>query len=96
MGLLNFFRRPQEDPEAARRDRLLRAGRIADGAIFDIHTDEGGDITHIFYKYEVGSVEYESSQPLDDEQRIRPDDYAPGSRVTVRFDPRSPANSVVV
>ena len=96
MGLLAFFQRKQGNTEAARRARLLRNGRIGDGTVFDIGTDEQGAITHIFYAYEVSSVEYESSQTLDDAQRARAADYSPGAHVTIRYDPRQPANSIVV
>ncbi|MDT7602543.1 MAG: hypothetical protein QOF61_540 [Acidobacteriota bacterium] len=96
MGLLSFFRRGKVDAEAERRTRLLRTGRIADGTIFDVGTDDGGDITHIFYSYNISGVEYESSQTLNDAQRQRPADYSPGAGCTVRYDPHQPANSVVV
>ena len=96
MGLLDLLRRKQDNTEGARRARLLRTGRIAEGHIIDIGTDEGGHTTHIFYAYEVNGVEYESSQTLDDAQRTHAADYAPGAPVTIRFDPRHPANSVVV
>jgi hypothetical protein len=96
MGLFALFRRGKTDAEAARRARLLRTGRIADGTVFDVGTDDAGDITHVFYHYEISGVEYESSQTLDDTQRQRPIDYAPGANITVRYDPHQPANSVVV
>ena len=96
MGLLALFRRDKTDPEVARRARLLATGRIADGTVSDVDTDESGQITHVFYHYEISGVEYESSQSLDDSQRQRAIDYAPGAAVTVRYDPRQPANSVVV
>jgi hypothetical protein len=96
MGLLTLFRRKQDNTEAARRARLLRTGRIAEGNIIDIGTDDAGHVTHIFYSYEVNGVEYESSQTLDDAQRTHAADYAPGLPVTIRFDPRQPTNSVVV
>ncbi|HEX8163373.1 MAG TPA: DUF3592 domain-containing protein [Pyrinomonadaceae bacterium] len=96
MGLLNLFRREKADPEAARRARLLGNGRIADGTIFDVGTDEAGDITHVFYSYNISGVEYESSQTLDPEQRRRPIAYSPGAGITVRYDPHQPANSIVV
>ena len=96
MGIRDFFKRSKTDGEAVRRDNLLRAGRITEGSIFDIITDEAGAITHVFYNYEINGVEYESSQLLDAGQRQRPGDYFPGSRVTVRFNPRQPGNSVVV
>lgn len=96
MGILDIFRRKKTDDEAARRAALLRTGRIADGSIFDVITDEAGRITQVFYSYEFNGVEYESSQMLDPGQSARANDYAPGARVTVRFNPRQPGNSVVV
>ena len=96
MGILNLFKRKKTDGEAERRTTLLRAGRITEGSIFDVITDEAGAITHVFYNYEINGVEYESSQSLDDGQRSRSSDYFPGARVTVRFNPRQPGNSVVV
>ncbi|MET0650165.1 MAG: DUF3592 domain-containing protein [Pyrinomonadaceae bacterium] len=96
MGILNIFKRRKTDDEAERRANLIRLGRITEGSIFDVITDEGGAITHVFYNYEINGVEYESSQLLDAGQRLRPGDYFPGARVTVRFNPRQPGNSVVV
>ena len=96
MGIRDFFKRSKPDGEAERRQALLRAGRITEGSIFDVITDEAGSITHVFYNYEISGVEYESSQTLDQAQRLRPGDYFPGARVTVRFNPRQPGNSVVV
>ena len=96
MRLLDIFKRKKSDGEAERRTTLLRAGRITEGSIFDVITDEAGDITHVFYNYEINGVEYESSQTLDDVQRSRSADYFPGARVTVRFNPRQPGNSLVV
>lgn len=96
MGLRNLFRRDKGDPEAARRAALLRAGRIADGSILDVGTDEAGNVTHVFYTYDFNGVEYESSQTLDAEQLARHEDYFAGAHCTVRFDPRQPTNSVVV
>ena len=96
MGIRDFFKRSKPDGEAERRTNLLRAGRITEGSIFDVITDEAGAITHVFYNYEINGVEYESSQLLDAGQRQRSGDYFPGARVTVRFNPRQPGNSVVV
>jgi hypothetical protein len=44
----------------------------------------------------VGGVDYETVQHLDAEQLARKDYYLPGSRVDIRYDPRRPANSLVV
>ncbi len=96
MPIFNFFRRKKVDDEIDQRALLLRTGRVAEGSIFDVATDESGTESQIFYHYEANGVVYESSQTLDDEQRSRPDDYLPGARIVVRYDPRQPGNSVVV
>jgi hypothetical protein len=97
MTFLDRFRRQKEDPELKRRARLLRTGRIGEGAVLDIRSDaETGLIAQIFYHYTVNGVEYESSQSLDPAQQQRVIDYAPGARITIRYDPHQPANSVVV
>ncbi len=96
MGILDIFRRKKPGDEASRRAALLRTGRITEGSIFDVITDDAGTITQVFYNYEINGVEYESSQALDDGQKQRSSDYFPGARVTVRFNPRQPGNSVVV
>ncbi|MEP6920590.1 MAG: DUF3592 domain-containing protein [bacterium] len=95
MSLRDLFRRKQED-EASRFSRLATRGRITDGIVIDIKSDELGHITHVFFTYNVAGVEYESSQELNAEQRSRENGYSPGAAITVRYDPRQPGNSVVV
>ncbi len=96
MPLSNWFRRKRVNAEAERRARLLQAGRLTDGFVLDTISDDSGDITHIFYRYTVSGVDYESSQLLDQQQQARPLDYAPGAQVAIRYDPRQPGNSIVV
>jgi hypothetical protein len=97
MPFFDRFRRKKEDPDATRRARLLRTGRIAEGTIIDIGGEsESGAFTHIFYSYNINGVDYESSQVLDHEQQQRPTEYSPGARITVRYEPHQPGNSVVV
>jgi len=96
MGLLDLFKRKKVDTEATRRAALLRTGRVGEGVVLDVTITDAGDITHVFYTYNVNGVEYESSQTLDDPQRQHQGDYYPGARITVRYDPRRPANSAVV
>lgn len=96
MGIFDIFRRRRKDDEASRRARLLRTGRIAEGSVLDVVSEDDGTITQIFFNYTINGVDYESSQLLDPEQRRRPLDYAPGARVTVRYHPHQPGNSVVV
>jgi hypothetical protein len=97
MSFLDRFRRHKEDPEMKRRARLLNSGRIAEGSVLDVYNDAAsGVITQIFYSYTVSGVEYESSQSLDASQLQHAEDYTPDSRITIRYDPHQPFNSVVV
>jgi hypothetical protein len=95
MSFLDRFRRKKED-EAARIARLTKTGRMVDGRIIDAVSDNAGTITQVAYAYEISGVQYESSQALSAVQQQRPSDYSPGRQIIVRYDPRQPANSVVV
>lgn len=92
MALFRFSRKRKNDSEAERRERLLKNGRITEGRILDC--DE--EITQVFYVYTVSGADYESSEFLTEDQCERPKDYAPGAKVSIRFDPRQPGNSIVV
>lgn len=95
MSFLGRFRRKKEDPEIARRALLMRSGRIGEATVLATDTDgEGNEL--LSYCYTIGGVDYETVQRLDAEQLQRKDHYLPGSRVDLRYDPRRPANSVVV
>ena len=96
MGIFRIFRRKKSDDEASRRAELLRTGRITEGSISDVVTDESDRINQIFFNYTINGVDYESSQTLDPEQQLRQADYFPGARVTVRYNHLRPGNSVVV
>src|ERR1051325_9276778 len=74
-------------------DWLLQQGRITEGRIIDISKDASGVV--IFYCYDISNVEYQSSQILTPQQINQGASYAPGAVVTVRFDPKHPARSVV-
>ena len=95
MSFLDRFRKRTED-EASRIARLSRTGRMADGKIIDAVSDNEGRILQVIYTYELAGVQYESSQELNDLQQQRPHDYAPGKQIVIRYDPRQPANSIVV
>ena len=69
---------------------------MADGKIIDAVSDQNGRITEVIYTYMLAGVQYESSQALSELQQQRSSDYAPGKQIVVRYDPRSPANSIVV
>jgi hypothetical protein len=95
MSLLARFRRKKEDPEVARRTLLLRAGRLGDATVLGTDVDGDGN-SMLSYSYTIGGVDYQAFQRLDADQLLRENDYLPGSIVALRYDPRRPANSLVV
>ena len=95
MSFLDRFRKKIED-EPSRIARLSKTGRMADGRIIDAISDNDGRITQVTYSYMLAGVLYESSQDLSDLQQQRSVDYAPGKQIVIRYDPRQPANSIVV
>ncbi|HEX7331380.1 MAG TPA: DUF3592 domain-containing protein [Pyrinomonadaceae bacterium] len=95
MSFLDRFRKKTED-EASRIARLSKTGRMTDGNIIDAVSDNDGRITEVTYTYMLAGVQYESSQALSVQQQQRSNDYAPGKQIVVRYDPRRPANSIVV
>ena len=95
MSFLDRFRKKTED-EASRIARLSKTGRMTDGEIVDASSDESGRITSVTYTYMLAGVLYESSQALSELQQQRSSDYVPGKQIVVRYDPRQPANSIVV
>jgi hypothetical protein len=95
MSFLARFRRKKEDPEIARRTMLLRGGRLGEATVLGTDVDGDGNAM-LSYSYTIGSVDYQAFQRLDPDQLLRPNDYLPGARVALRYDPRRPANSFVV
>ena len=95
MSFLDRFRKKTED-EASRIERLSKTGRMIDGRIIDAVSDSDGRITQVTYTYMLAGVLFESSQALSVSQQQRSSDYAPGKQIVIRYDPRRPANSIVV
>jgi hypothetical protein len=95
MSFLDRFRQKKED-EASRIARLARTGRMGDGEILDAVTNDHGKIIQVTYSYMLAGVQYESSQELSVSQQENSHKYAPGRQITIRYDPRQPANSIVV
>lgn len=92
MALFKLFRERKTASENDRRERLLKTGRITEGRILD--SDD--EFTQVSYIYSVNGADYESSEFLTEEQRLRVNQYSPGAKVSIRYDPRQPGNSVVV
>jgi len=95
MSFLGRFRRSKIDPEVQRRALLRQSGRIGEATILDINSDAEGNQL-LAFSYTIAGVDYETVQLLDEEQLTRKSHYLPGAKVTLRFDPRRPANSLVV
>jgi len=95
MSFLDRFRRKTED-ESARVARLSKTGRMADGRILDAVSEIDGRILQVTYTYTLAGVQYESSQDLNSDQQEHSNQYAPGRHIIVRYDPKQPANSIVV
>jgi hypothetical protein len=95
MAILDIFRRRPKFSDSAWRARFLQTGRITEGVVVDI-VDGETDAPKIVYSYCISGADYESAQLLDDEQKKRIDYYSPGQRVTVRYEPSRPGNSLVV
>jgi hypothetical protein len=91
----NYLRRrpTPEEMERRRRGILHREGKMGDGEIVDIETASA----LIVYGYSVAGVSYTASQDLSALQsRLPPDVMTMVGPVSVKFDPRNPANSIVL
>ena len=92
-----------EERERGRRDQLAHSGRITDGSITDTqwHSDHSTSTAQsdtpsvLVYQYEIAGVVYECAQDVTSiphlVRQVRMD-----LPVQIRFDPRNPANSIVV
>jgi hypothetical protein len=82
-----------EELERRRRAVLQRDGKMGDGEIVDVDEDSAS----IVYSYSVAGVIYTASQDLSVLQTLIPRDVMTMvGPVSVKFDPRNPANSIVL
>ncbi|MGO4882077.1 MAG: hypothetical protein ACLP59_14790 [Bryobacteraceae bacterium] len=79
-----------DEKEARRRRIMLSAGQVGDANLLEIR----GDL--LVYSYAVRGVEYTASQDISSLQAFVPDDVALLGHILVKYDPRNPANSIVV
>jgi hypothetical protein len=93
--LRNYLRRrpTPEELERRRRVTLHRLGKMGDGEIIDVETASA----LIVYSYSVAGVIYTASQDMVALQSFLPQDVMTMvGPVSVKFDPRNPANSMVL
>jgi hypothetical protein len=79
-----------EERERQRRLWLVATGQICDASLVEIRDDL------VFYSYAVRGVEYTASQDISRLGQRIPNDLSAMGSVSVKFDPRNPANSIVI
>ena len=94
-------RKPPDQKERERRNRVSLGGRITDGTVIDVHeveaTAECPEAQLIVYQYDVAGVSYECSQDvtwlrhLVDLHSCRL-----GVPTSVKYYPQNPGNSIVI
>lgn len=95
MGIFDLFKKKKVIPNAnARREFLLNNGRITEGTIIDNETTDSGEEI-VFYIYNIQGVDFESSDVLTEKQLETPVKYAPGAKVSIRYDPKNHGNCVL-
>jgi len=96
-----YRKRPTpEEIELARRQFLTQSGRIVDGTLLDLAEVPGPDgriLSMLLYEYRIGGVDYECSQDISLLGNIvSPAHIRVGFPCSVRYQPGSPQNSIVV
>jgi len=79
-----------EERERQRRMGLEASGKMGDATLMEVRDD------FIFYAYLVRGVEYTASQDISVLKQQVPPDLSMLAAVSVRYDPRNPANSIVL
>ena len=80
----------QEERERRRRAALVGRGKMSDAMLVEIRDDL------LFYSYGVRGVEYTASQDVSMLQQFMPPDFSTIDAVSVKYDPKNPANSIVL
>jgi hypothetical protein len=89
-----------EELEFERRETLASFGRIVDGMLldgFEVTTNDGATHNMLLYGYEISGVCYECSQDITSLAHILgPESIKLGMPCSIRYQPGSPENSIVV
>lgn len=96
LGAWGIYRYIKSRPSAAELERRRRADLRARGKMGDANLLEFRD-EMVMYSYAIGGVEYTASQDLSDLQPHLPADrWSSIGPVSIKYDPRNPANSIVL
>ena len=79
-----------EERERRRREMLAARGKMGDATLVEIRDEL------LFYSYDVRGVEYTASQDVAKLQDYLPPDFSAIGSVSVKYDARNPANSIVL
>jgi len=79
-----------EERERRRRAELAALGKMGDATLVEYRDN------NLFYSYLVRGVEYTASQDVSLLQDRMPSNLSMAAPVSVRYDARNPANSIVV
>ena len=79
-----------EERERRRRVALAAGGKLADASLLDYRDG------HLIYSYHVRGVEYTASQDVASLSPLIPTDFTTLGPVSVKYDTRNPANSIVL
>ncbi len=91
-------RKSAEEMERERRDQLVQHGRIIDGTILDwTEQPDTGSLGALYYRYDIAGVTYQCAQELSYlKDSVQVDAGCLGMPASVRYDPKNPANSIIV
>jgi len=100
LWLLLHNRHTPEERERARRKFLAQSGRLVDGMLLDIcemPSRDGRTLVMMVYNYRIGGVDYECSQDVTTMGGvIDPAQVPAGFPCSVRYQPGSPHNSIIL
>jgi hypothetical protein len=91
-------RKSAEERERLRREHLVLRGRIIDGSVLDWSEQPNStDLGTLMYRYYISGVSYECAQDLTFlKGTALIDATCLGRPASVRYDPKNPANSIII
>jgi hypothetical protein len=79
-----------EERERRRRAALVALGKMGDATLMEVRDD------CLVYSYDVRGIEYTASQDIAQLRQLMPDDLSALASVSVKYDARNPANSIIL